>query len=293
LVRHPVVSCPDGFQKIERACFRTKDAQLLREVSSYLDEHSNPVDPILIFPYETAFGAFSHRDVAGGVLQSYLVNGPYLSEVELQGLQESSPPFGLYFPDGAGSVAVDGIPNFTRSPELWFYLLRHYRGQQAPAGSVALFRDDSRSKQISLQETAIAGALSAVVPRRNTLLDLGKIAWPAQGEDFLRLRLRAEYPVWWRLRKPSRMVLEMTFDDGTRKFVSFVVEPNRDVDVWAYPWDEKAMGEYFLDKAVSGQNRPAITALRLHISPLDWVSVAPKRVTLESVTAVQVRINPE
>ena len=156
---HPVVACPDGFQEIERACFPTKDAQFLTEVSTYIDEHSNAADPLLVFPYQTAFGAFSHRNVAGGVLQSYLVNGPYLSEVELQGLRKSSPPFGLYFPDGAGSVAVDGVPNFTRSPELWFYLLHHYRGQQAPTGTVALFRDDSRDKRISLREQPIAGAL--------------------------------------------------------------------------------------------------------------------------------------
>ena len=188
---------------------------------------------------------------------------------------------------------MDGIPNFTRSPQVWFYLLHHYRGQQAPTGAVALFRDDGREKRISLREQPIAGRFSAVVPRRDTVLDLGKIAWPARGADFLRLRMRAEYPSWWRLRKPSRMVVEMSFDDGTHKYVSFVVEPNRDVDVWTYPWDDTAMGEYFLDNAVSGQNRPTITSVRLHISPLDWISVAPQRVNIESVMAVQVRISPE
>src|ERR1035441_2888484 len=110
----PILVCPDGFHSFDHACFRTADSELLLSVSAYIDQHTDRGDPILVFPYETAFGLTSRRRVAGGVLQSYLVNGDYLTHLELAGLRRSNPLFGLYFPDGVISQGVDGIPNFTQ-----------------------------------------------------------------------------------------------------------------------------------------------------------------------------------
>ena len=70
------------------------------------------------------------------------------------------------------------------------------------------------------------------------------------------------------------------------------MQPNRNNDIWIYPWDDKQMGDYFLpDKSQwrSG-NRPAITAMTLLVTPIDWLSVVPRSVVIESVGAV--RLNP-
>ena len=290
-ILHPMVTCPADYTQFDRACFPTADANLLASVSAYVDQHTRSADPIVVFPYETAFGMTSRRNVAGGVLQSYLVNGPYLTQVELNGLRKADPALGLYLPDGEISVAVDGIANFTRSPDVWFYLLRHYRAQDSPvAGVSGLIRDDSRDARIALQEEPVAAPLAARITRRNTSLDLGKVSWPAEGADFLKFRLHAVYPPWWRARKPSRLVFDLSFADGSTKSVEFLAEPNRSSDIWIYPWDDKSMDRYFSTDATQWRaaNRPAVTGLKLHITPLDWISVLPSKVTIEEVNAVRV-----
>ncbi len=107
---HPTLRCPEGSGEFDRACFSPKDAELVRSVSTYVDQHTIAGNSIAVFPYETAFGLTSRRQVAGGVLQSYLVNGEYLTGVELAGLRQADPKFGLYLPDGAISLASTSFP---------------------------------------------------------------------------------------------------------------------------------------------------------------------------------------
>jgi hypothetical protein len=253
-----------------------------------------PGNSIAVFPYETAFGLTSRRQIAGGVLQSYLINGPYLTNLELAGLRQASPPIALYFPDGVISLAIDGVPNFARSPDVWFYLLRHYRFEGNPvSGVVGLVADGSRDARLTLSQDKIADARPLVrTSKRSTLLDLGTVTWPTAGADFLRLKLRVDYPLWWRLRKPSCLTMQMSFADGSQKSVQFVVEPNRSSDVWVYPWDDKEMGRYFLPDESQWrlENRPALVRLELLITPFDWISVRPRSVSIESVEGVRISL---
>lgn len=290
----PILACPEGYQEFDHACFLEGDAELLTNVALYVDLNTSPGDPILVFPYQTAFGATSRHQVAGGMLQSYLVNGDYLTSLELDGLSKASPPFGLYLPDGIMSEAIDGVPNFTRSPDLWFYLLRHYRSETSPvSGVVGLMRDDGRDQQVELQSETVAGPLpEKQVTKRSTSADMGPVQWPAAGADFLKLRLRVNYPLPWRLRKPSRLTLQMSFVDGSQKLIQFAVEPNRSSDIWVYPWDEKKMGSYFSNDESQWRSgsRPALTGLQLLITPFDWISVVPKSVSVANVEAVRVSL---
>lgn len=82
----------------------------------------------------------------------------------------------------------------------------------------------------------------------------------------------------------------MSFADGSAKLLQFVVEPNRISDVWAYPWDDKEMGRYFLPEESQwrAENRPALVRLKLVVTPFDWISVRPSRIEIESVEAVRV-----
>ncbi len=295
-IQNPTVVCPDGFRALDQACFRTADSQLLSSVSAYVDQHTGRGTPILVFPYETAFGLTSRRVVAGGVMQSYLVSGEYLSNLELAGLRRSDPPFGLYFPDGVLSQGVDGIPNFTRSPELWFYLLRHYRLAGSPAnGVLGLERDETRDSRLIFNQEKLGNASGEIpITHRNSAVDLGPIQWPPAGADFLQLRLRVTYSAWWRIRKPSQVSLQITFADGSQRRLPFLVEPNRTSEVWLYPWDEAGMGSYFAadESQWRPASRPAIVGLKLLITRLDWISVVPRRVSIESVTAVRVSMPP-
>ena len=244
-----------------------------------------------MFPYESAFGLTSRRQVAGGVLQSYLVNGGYLTGVELAGLRQANPPLALYFPDGVFSIAIDGVPNFTRGPDVWFYLLRHYRSDANPASHIGgLVRDENRDARVTLTAAKIAGPLPRVsISKRTTSVDLGVVTSAPGDTDFVKLRLAVDYPLRWRLLKPSCLTMQMSFADGSKKSVQFVVEPNRTSDVWVYPWNDKEMRRYFLPDETQWrqETRPALVKLELLITPFDWISVRPRSVSIESVDAVR------
>jgi hypothetical protein len=60
---------------------------------------------------------------------------------------------------------------------------------------------------------------------------------PQQGADFLRIRLKVHYLVWWRLLKPVRYKLEMARADGSHDPISFVPPPDVSTGVWFPPWN--------------------------------------------------------
>ena len=291
----PIRACPTGLEEFDGACVPGFQAQILSLLSAYVDRNTPPGRSLVIFPFETAFGLTSRRDVAGGIVQSYLVNGDYLTQLEIAGLQQKRPLFGLYFPDGILGNALDSIPSFTRSPGLWFYLVGHYRGEPSPMpGAAGLITDDTRAARLAFAEETIAKPLrSTAVVQRSTTLPLGPVRWPASGADFVKLRLRLEYPFWWQMRKPSRLTLRMTFDNGTQKSIHFVVPPNHTSDVWIYPWDDRSMIGYFSINPAQWRLGPrsSVTALTLMVEPFDWVSVTPSNISIESVEAIRLGMN--
>ncbi len=299
----PNCTCPPGKQEFDGACYPPSYAKFFAAISGYVDQHTEPGDPILAFPYQNALGVMSRRTVASGVLQAYLVSGDYLSGLDLAGLRKANPPFGLYFPEpdpslglnapeAAYSYSFDLVPNITRSPGIWFYLLRHYHAEpSAPPGVVGLVRDDSSERRMIFTEEK-AGEAPGTIPIRQrwTRLELGQLHWPAAGADFLRLRFRANYPLWWKLRKPSSLALWMYFADGSAQVLHFVVEPNRDSDVWIYPGDLRALGGYFSNDSSRWPTSAAPMRLAMWITPFDWVSVMPQSVSIEAIDAVRMSL---
>ncbi len=143
-LRHPMTECPSGLREFDRGCFAPEFTAMLKSASGYLGQHSGPQDRIVVFPYQTKFGIASLRNVAGGLMQAYTASGPYLSQLEIAGLESAPAPAGLYLPDADMrdlsdtdlvhwrnldlSLPVDGTYNFTRTPEVWFWMLQHYQG---------------------------------------------------------------------------------------------------------------------------------------------------------------------
>ena len=309
-VRHPLTECPAGFREFDRGCFAPEFTAMLRATSSYLGQHSGPHDHVVVFPYQTKFGIASHRNVAGGLMQAYTTSGPYLSQLEIAGLESAPAPAGLYLPDADMrdlseadlihwrsldlSLPVDGTYNFTRTPEIWFWMLQHYRSDgPVSAGVFGLLRDDSRASQISMQlQTLGLAAQTYPIHQRSSDMDLGVPDWPP-GTDFLRLRLTVRYSFWWKLRKPERLQLEITRADGSSELRWFVAQPNVSTDVWFYPWGPPNLAHY-LDADESRWRttpRPSITRLRIQATPLDWVSVAPDAIVVEAAEAVRLGMN--
>jgi hypothetical protein len=295
-VRHPLMECPSGFREFSGVCYPAAFDEMLHTGISYLQQHSGEHDSVVLFPYQYIFGIASGRTVAGGVLQSFLASGAYLSQFDIEGYQRAAAPAGLYFPDGDMSIAIDEVPNFTRTPDVWLWLNRHYRSdRQVSPGIFGLLKDDSRLARMSLQPLPLnVVAQTYPIRERSSVLDLGDPAWPIDGADFLRLRLTARYGPLWKLRKPERLQLEIARSDGSRDLLSFVVEPNVSSEIWFYPWNQADLARYFAGDESLWRNspRPAITHLRLLITPLDWVSQQPDSIAIESANAVRLGMNP-
>jgi hypothetical protein len=290
-MRHPLTECPSGFREFSRVCYPAAFTEMLNTGVSYLQQHSAEHDSVVVFPYQYIFGIASGRSVAGGVLQSFLAAGPYLSQFDIAGYQRAAAAAGLYFPDGDLSLAIDEVTNFTRTPDVWFWLNEHYRSdQELSPGMLGLFKDDSRAARISLQPLPLTIAPQDYpVRNRSFVVDLGNPLWPADGADFLRLHLTARYGALWKLRKPERLQLEITRADGSRDVQSLVVEPNVSSEVWFYPWNQAGLESYFDGDEIRWRAgpRPAITHLRLLVTPLDWVSQQPDSIVIESADAVR------
>ena len=296
---HPSTTCPDGYRAIDHACFPAPFADTLETSVSYLQQHSSEREPVLIYPYQYMFAVAAHRDVAGGVEQSFLAAGPYLSQFDINGMRRANAPVGLFFRDATPreyrdailSLPIDEVSNLTRTPDVWFWVFRNYRADQPLAtGVTGLLRDDARAERVSSQEFPLAlPTRTYPIAQPSTTINLGAPDWPAAGADFLRLRMKVDYGPLWKLRKPERLQLEITRADGSRALRNFVIEPNVASEVWFYPWDEADLSHYFDADENRWRNsfRPAITNLRLVITPLDWFSQNAKSVTIDSADAVR------
>ena len=301
-MRHPIATCPGGYREFDHVCYPSGFAGTLDTTVGYLQQYSGANDSVLIFPYQYMFGIAARRSVAGNVEQSFLANGAYLSQFHIAGLERAQAPVGLYFRDAGPteltspilSLPIDEVSNFTRTPDLWFWIFRHYHSDGEPAsGILALQQDYSRQSRISMQEYPLTvAARDFPVHEPSTTLDLGAPDWPTGGADFLRLRMKVKYSPLWKLRKPERLQLEITLADGSRSVRTFVVEPNVTTDIWFYPWNESDLARYF-DSDESRWRagyRPAVTDLRLLITPLDWFSQKPEAVAIESADAVRLSL---
>jgi hypothetical protein len=311
-LRNPLTDCPAGFTEFDRVCYAPAFTGMLQSAAGYLQQHSGTNDSIVVFPYQTMFGIASRRNVAGGLMQAYTASGADLARLEIAGLERAPAPTGLYLPDPDLShwsnneiaywrnldlsLPVDGVANFTRTPEVWFWLLHHYRSeQQLSPGVFGLLRDDSRASRISMQSQPLGlTAQTYPITERSSTIDLGAPNWPANA-DFLRLRLTVRYGALWKLRKPERMQVEITRADGSQTLQWFVLPPNVSTEVWFYPCSAPDLVHYF--EADESHWRPsprsAITKLRLVATPLDWVSQTPDAITLESADAVWLTMPPQ
>jgi hypothetical protein len=307
---HPLTECPQGFSEFDRACFPKDFAALQQASAGFLKDHTRLQDSIVIFPYQTRYGLAARRNVAGGLMQAYIASGAPLSQVEIAGLDRAAPPAGLYFPDtdfghlnraaedlwreSDRSLMIDGITNFTRTPEVWLWLQRHYHAAQTISeGVVGLQRDDSRSARISMQTYPLGlPARTYPIRERSSDLYLGEPNWPSDA-DFIRLRVTVHYAIGWKLRKLERMQLEIIRADGSRELQWFVLPPNVSSLVWFYPWSRSQQASYFDVKEENWHAglRPAIVGLRLLVAPLDWVSQRPEWTAIESADAIRLTMD--
>ncbi|MGA2905039.1 MAG: hypothetical protein ABSD98_14495, partial [Candidatus Korobacteraceae bacterium] len=294
-LRTPLTECPPVFQEFDRACYPEGWTRILKRAASYLQERSRPGDYMAVFPYQTIFGIASRRTAAGGMMESYLASGEYLSRADIVGLERAAAPAGLYVLDGKYAGAIDNVSSFTRSPEVWLWMFRHYRSEREVSGRiVGLKRDDSRAARITMQLRPLnIASHSYPIRARSSQVDLGNPAWPGHGADFLRLCLTVRYSPWWKLRKPALLMLQIERPDAIY-WKAFLVQPNVSSEVWFYPGEEDELAQYFDAEENHWRlgARPPITGLRLLVTPFDWVSVQPDLIEVQAADAVSFEMSP-
>ena len=288
--REPVHNgCPAGLHYFDEMCLSAADFGKLNSVSSYVKRNTTDTESIMVFPYENIYGAAARRRVAGGVLQAYLVAGDQLTHEHLRALERERPSLAIFSLDDLVSWPMDGVPSLTRSPEVWTYLVSNYSLEAEVQPGVLVLRrlpDDVPRPHFQVTEFPIPPT-SPKTLNGNTRR-VASLMIPGAEADFVRVRLRIDYPWYWRLLKPSRPRLDITFSDGTRKVCTFVVEPNKPVDIWVHPWDVEDLRDYFIrgtKLAAKRRSRPGLTGVTLRCSPLDWISVQTNFLTIEKVDA--------
>ena len=279
-------SCLEGLHEIDGVCLQPTDFVRLRTVRDYLAQHTKDSDSVGVFPYQAIYSFVGRRRMAGELVQNYIAAGHYLSVRQTESLEQARPPLAIYAAEPWQSTPLLGVYNFTRNPQIWFYWQRWYKNDvEAAPGLVILRRDEERGRRWKVTSTSIL-AHPMPASRENEIdLPLGVVS----DLDFLRIDVKADYSVWWRLLRPSSIVVRIRFDNGLERNVYAIVQPDHRDEIWIYPWEQAQLSNYFLSDPTQWRLglRPRIQSLSLHCEPKDWIAVAPSRITIQDVRAVK------
>ena len=282
--------CAQGTSNLGGFCLNDAQFGTANQIAGQLAANSSPADSVAVFPYQNLYAFLAKRGVAGAVLQNYLEAGDWLTAQQLDSYEQSKPGHALFFADGVASGRLNQVPNFTREPALWFYLQRWYSATNLPAPGVAILaRDAQRATRGRLTAAPLISTEQDYKIENSSGITIAKI--PPQSMDFLRVRLKLDYPLWWKLLKPANITFNVHYADGSSKNLGAVVEPGKNCEVWIYPWREEQLLRYFAPSEGEWRNaaeRPAVTGLSVKFMRTDAFSVLPENMKVSGVDAVQV-----
>ena len=284
------IPCRANTHELDGICIQEPNFQKMASIIGAVNQSSATTDSVAVFPYQNFYGFFAHRRVAGAVMQNYVEAGEWQTRQQLDSYQQLQPKLALFFADDTASVYLNHVPNFTREPQVVLYLLRWYRQIGEPAPGVLLLERDPKW---AAAMQAMAVPLTAHGETYET--EAGKeyaLMQTAAAPDFLRVRLRLDYPVWWRLLKPGRIIFHVRHADGGEKRVPVMVQPGRDYEIWIYPWADSEIAMYFAadEHMWRGTNsRSPVTGVSVELLNQDWASVSPRRMELVEVDAITLK----
>jgi len=280
-------SCPLGLHEIDGVCLKTNNFIQLQTVRDFLVQHTSDSDSIGIFPYQSVYAFVARRNVAGELVQHYISAGDYLNRRQMESLEQARPPWAIYAAEPWQSDPCNGLANFTRTPYIWLYWQRWYRDDfDALPGLLVLRRDEERGKRWQMISTSVlphavqgTGNEELVLPADSLGDDL----------DFIKIDVSVEYPFWWKLLRPSSLVVKMRFAGGEEKAVNVIAQPNHPYEIWIYPWEQAQLANYFSASPKQWRSavRPRIQSLSLLSQPRDWIAVQPSRIKIQDVQTVK------
>ncbi len=295
-IHKPSNACSPGTFAYQGACLWQPDFDRISHVAGYLEAHTSPSQFIAIFPFENLYADMAGRPVAGGVLQAYAAAAPLLMERHIRGLEKQDPPVAVFSADEVATYGIDGVPNFTRSPELWLYLQARYTTEtEAWPGVYILHRDRDRQQrwQMSFGNLPLTRNPQPLTWSQGVEWTIAEnLQWPSSA-DFLRVRLRVSYPVSWHFLKPRPVIVRLHYSDGSDKAVLTVLPPDRETSLWIFPRQERQLAYYFLPNPGAWRWEKwakAPVSLAIGFKRFDWASVRPKRAEILSLQAATVSL---
>lgn len=287
--------CPAATYDVDGVCFPPDEFRTLQSVSTYLSTHSRPSDSVFAFPLENYYAILANRRIGGGVLQNYLTAGDTLVHRKIEQLEKDEPQLAVYSYKGH-FPGVDGVPDFTRSPETWLYLQSHYRkAAEIKPGILILERDPTRQRRwrMELTQLPLSGeGQTDSTARIGNFPIADRVNWPAD-YNLLRLKVLIRYPFLWHFRKPCRVVVIVGLANGITIRTRAVVIPNHEYYIWVAPWGTEYLQNFFSADIANWQTRDLSPPVRIHmeVTPLDWISERPVSISVQSLEAARLSLN--
>lgn len=288
--------CPRGLALVDEACVTWPDYYRLSAISDYVDQNTPANSRMGVFPHQNIYGFFAHRLVAGAYSGSYIGVGDYLNSLDLIAWRREPPPTVVYSADWEGSARVAGIPNFIRNPRLWIYLQQWYEKDQILQPRIlGLRRSPERGDKWQMQEMPLSVPPATYKVGNEVNINLGPLDIASKDEaDFIKFRVNVRYPIWWKVLKPSYVLVDVHYADGSIKEQLALAEPNHNYEIWIFPWRDFEQPNYFeKDPALWREDDGPpqhITGISLRFKRMDWASVLPESVTVSAIDGVRVSL---
>ncbi len=98
-------------------------AHVRREIFAFIAQHKGE---IMLYPYDSILLNSQHTTYNTYALQLYDYSGSYVEERTVSELEKNSPKYIILEVDSRSTFALDNIPNFTRNPLIFKWMLTNY-----------------------------------------------------------------------------------------------------------------------------------------------------------------------
>jgi hypothetical protein len=241
---------------------------------------------LLVWPYETMVNVIARKSNPVATLQLCSANTDRLEQRTVANLLARPGTPVLLF---TRSWPMDDVEHLSRSPLVFRHLLDHYELDGAPAGGIALLRPASTGAPRWAEEK-LAVAPASYAPGGDRFAQIALPDDCCRANDFLIVRLRAARTPTFGLFKPGRFFAGFRFDRGAPRRQPLALPQDGEahtVLLSAVTVREPLFLSAFAPQGVRARER--LLGIAFKWLPMDFLSLAPAELTVESVSVLRRR----
>jgi hypothetical protein len=165
--------------------------------------------PLLVWPAETIVNVLSGSPNANPLLQTYVAHTEDLEHRIVASLEHEPEAHIVLF---RGEPGIDSVPNLSRTPLVFRYLLDHYELQSDRADEVVILRRAARERGYGPEHELEFLRLHPLLTSWDNVLLAGEE--DVRERDVLSLTLKVHVPLWARPLKPGLLNVLIWLEDG-------------------------------------------------------------------------------